>query len=243
MIEIIPAIDIIDGQCVRLTEGDYTRKTIYNYSPVDVAKQFEDAGVKRLHLVDLDGAKTGAIRNLAVLESISLSTDLLVDFGGGIKTEQELKSVLNAGAGYATIGSLVVKDPGEFRRWVSLYGSDRFFIGADVRNNKIAVNGWQEQTDLDVIDFIQEQMNSRLHYFFCTDISKDGKLEGTAEDLYRTLIAQCPGIRLVASGGVTTMEDVVRLEEIGCEGVIVGKAIYEERITMKQLEHFNSRTA
>lgn len=242
MIEIIPAIDIIDGKCVRLTEGDYSRKTIYSDSPADIAKQFEDAGVKRLHLVDLDGAKAGAVKNLAVLEAVSTVTDLLVDFGGGIKSEPELKSVLNAGAGYATVGSLVVQQPNEFKRWISTYGSDRFFIGADVRNNKIAVNGWLEQTELDVIEFIRKQMNNRVHYFFCTDISKDGKLEGTAEELYRTLIAQCPGIRLVASGGVTTMEDVIRLEEIGCEGVIVGKAIYENRITIKQLEQFNSRS-
>ena len=241
MIEIIPAIDVIDGKCVRLTEGDYSKKTIYSNSPADVAKQFEDAGVRRLHLVDLDGAKSGAVKNLEVLEQISMSTDLLVDFGGGIKTETELKDVLNAGAGYATVGSLVVQQPREFQRWISIYGSDRFFIGADVRNNKIAVNGWQEQTELDVIEFVQSQMKSRVHYFFCTDISKDGKLEGPSEELYRTLIARCPGIRLVASGGVTGMEDIVRLEEIGCEGVIVGKAIYENRISMKQLEKFNSR--
>jgi phosphoribosylformimino-5-aminoimidazole carboxamide ribotide isomerase len=242
MIEIIPAIDIIDGKCVRLTEGDYSRKTVYSDSPADVAKQFEDAGVRRLHLVDLDGAKSGSVKNLAVLEAVSTVTDLLVDFGGGIKTENELRSVLNAGAGYATVGSLVVQKPEEFQRWISIYGSDRFFIGADVRDNMIAVSGWQEQTDVDVVDFIRSQMSNRVHYFFCTDISKDGKLEGTSEELYRKLIARCPGIRLVASGGVTGMEDIVRLEEIGCEGVIVGKAIYENRITMKELERFNSRT-
>lgn len=240
MIEIIPAIDIIDGKCVRLTEGDYSRKTIYNDSPGDVACQFEDAGVRRLHLVDLDGAKAGSVKNLAVLEEIKSRTDLLVDFGGGIKTESELKNVLNAGAAYATVGSLVVQQPVEFQRWISTYGSDRFFIGADVRSGKIAVNGWLEQTDVDLVEFIKMQMDNRVHYFFCTDISKDGKLEGPAEELYRRLIAQCPGLRLVASGGVSSMDDVQRLGELGCEGVIVGKAIYEGRITMKELELFNS---
>ncbi len=241
MIEIIPAIDIIDGRCVRLTEGDYSRKVVYSDAPLDVAKEFEAAGVKRLHVVDLDGAKAGTVKNIHILEEISLHTDLLVDFGGGIKTETELKSVLNAGAAYATVGSLAVQEPKIFREWISTYGAERFFIGADVRDEKIAVNGWTEQTDIDVVSFIQQQMSNRVHYFFCTDISKDGKLEGPSEDLYRKLIARCPGLRLVASGGVTSIDDIIRLEEIGCEGVIVGKAIYENRISIKQLEQFNSR--
>lgn len=243
MIEIIPAIDIIDGRCVRLTEGDYSRKVVYSDAPLEVAKEFEGAGIKRLHVVDLDGARTGSVKNIHILEEISLHTDLLVDFGGGIKSEAELKSVLNAGAAYATIGSIAVQQPKVFREWVSAFGAERFFIGADVRDEKIAVNGWAEQTEIDVIEFIQEQMNNRVHYFFCTDIAKDGKLEGPSEDLYRKLVARCPGLRLVASGGVTSMEDIVRLEEIGCEGVIVGKAIYENRISIKQLEQFNSRTS
>lgn len=243
MIEIIPAIDIIEGRCVRLTEGDYSRKVVYSDAPLEVAKEFEAAGVKRLHVVDLDGAKAGSVKNIHILEEISLHTDLLVDFGGGIKTEHELKDVLNAGAAYATIGSLAVQQPNVFREWISTFGAERFFIGADVREEKIAVSGWTEQTDIDVIEFIQQQMNNRVHYFFCTDISKDGKLEGPSEDLYRKLVARCPGLRLVASGGVTSMEDIIRLEEIGCEGAIVGKAIYENRITLKQLEAFNTRTA
>lgn len=242
MIEIIPAIDIIDGKCVRLTEGDYSRKTVYNENPVEVAKQFVDAGIQRLHLVDLDGAKKGDVSNITVLEKIASSTRLRIDFGGGIKTEETLKSVFSAGAAYATIGSMVVKSPEEYQRWISVYGSDRFFIGADVRHSKIAVSGWLEQTEIPVVEFLQRQMTSRVHYFFCTDISKDGKLEGPAENLYRQIIAQCPGIRLVASGGISSMKDIMRMEEIGCAGVIVGKAIYENRISLKEIEQFNSRT-
>lgn len=242
MIEIIPAIDIIDGKCVRLTEGDYSQKTVYSESPVEVAKQFEAAGIKRLHLVDLDGAKAGTLKNMAVLEAIASATRLLIDFGGGIKTETELKSVFNAGAAYATTGSIVIKDPMEFKRWVATYGAERFFIGADVRDQKIAVSGWLEQTRIPVVDFLRAQMTNRVHYFFCTDISKDGKLEGPSEDLYRQIIAQCPGIRLVASGGVSSISDIQRIEEIGCEGVIVGKAFYENRISLADIEQFNSRT-
>lgn len=241
MIEIIPAIDIIDGKCVRLTEGDYARKTIYSADPVDVAKKFEDAGVKRLHLVDLDGAKTGIVKNISVLENIAGATKLRVDFGGGIKSETELKSVFNSGATYATVGSMVVKQPDEFRAWVAKYGSDKFFIGADVRDERIAISGWFEQTDIAVVEFIHGLMTSRVHYFFCTDISKDGKLEGPAEDIYRKIIARCPGIRLVASGGVTSMDDIERLDAIGCEGVIVGKAFYENRISLRDIELFNAR--
>ena len=241
--EIIPAIDIIEGKCVRLTEGDYARKTVYSESPVEVAKMFEAAGVRRLHVVDLDGARTGVVTNVAVLEAIVASTNMLVDFGGGIKTESSLQQVFDAGAAYATVGSITVQQPEEFQKWVACHGSDRFFIGADVRDDRIAVNGWATQTEIDVIDFIRGQMNNRVHYFFCTDISRDGKLEGPSEDLYRKLIARCPGIRLVASGGITGMRDIVRLKEIGCEGAIIGKAIYEGRITMKEIEQFNSASA
>lgn len=243
MIEIIPAIDIIEGKCVRLTEGDYTQKVVYDERPEEVAKRFEQAGITRLHVVDLDGAKAGHVCNLSVLEKITNATKLRVDFGGGIKTESELNSVLSAGAAYATIGSMIVQQPDEFQKWVALHGSDQFFIGADVRNGCIAVSGWLEQTQIQVLDFLREQMAKRIHYFFCTDISKDGKLEGPAEELYRMIIARCPGIGLVASGGITSMDDVSRLEEIGCEGVIIGKAIYENRISLKELERFNSRTA
>lgn len=243
MIEIIPAIDIIDGKCVRLTEGDYSRKTEYSSDPVAVAKGFEDSGVKRLHLVDLDGAKTGTIKNFSVLEKIAAATNLLIDFGGGIKTESEMESVLAAGATFVTLGSLVVKQPEVFESWVAKYGPEKYFIGADVRGQKIAVSGWQEQTDIDAIDFIRNLMTKRVSYFFCTDIAKDGRLEGPAEEVYRKIIARCPGVRLVASGGITTIEDILCMEKLGCEAAIVGKAFYENKLSLKDIEKFNTRTA
>lgn len=240
MIEIIPAIDLIDGKCVRLTEGDYSRKTVYSDDPLSVAKAFEQSGVERLHLVDLDGAKAGAVKNLQVLEKIASGTKLHIDFGGGVKTEQELQSVLAAGAALVTIGSLAVKSPDTFREWLVKYGADTFFVGADVRNECVAVSGWMEQTDVSVIDFVSDLMSKRVHYFFCTDISKDGKLEGPAEELYRRIIARCPGIRLVASGGISSWEDIYCMEKLGCEGVIIGKAFYESRISFKDIEKFNT---
>lgn len=242
MIEIIPAIDIIDGKCVRLTEGDFSRKTVYNENPLEVAKQFADAGIRRLHLVDLDGARAGSVANLRVLERIAADTDLLVDFGGGIKTEREMESVLNAGATFVTLGSVVVQQPELFGAWIAKYGPEKYFIGADVREQKIAVSGWQDQTNIDAIEFIRNLMTQRVHYYFCTDISKDGKLEGPAEELYRRIIARCPGIRLVASGGITTIDDILCMEKLGCEGVIIGKALYEGRLSLKELEQFNVRT-
>lgn len=243
MIEIIPAIDIIDGKCVRLTEGDYSRKTEYSSDPVAVAKGFEDSGVKRLHLVDLDGAKTGTIKNLSVLEKIAKQTSLLIDFGGGIKTEAEMESVIAAGATFVTLGSIVVKQPELFESWVAKYGPEKYFIGADVRGQKIAVSGWQEQTDIDAIDFIRNLMTKRVSYFFCTDIAKDGRLEGPSEEVYRKIIARCPGVRLVASGGVTTIEDILCMEKLGCEAAIVGKAFYENKLSLKDIEKFNTRKA
>ncbi|MFM2017783.1 MAG: hypothetical protein RL007_1439 [Bacteroidota bacterium] len=243
MIEIIPAIDIIDGKCVRLTEGDYSKKTVYSNDPVSVAKSFEQAGVKRLHLVDLDGAKAGSVKNLKVLEQIAAATKLVIDFGGGVKTESEMNSVISAGASFVTVGSLAAKSPEVFETWLTNNGADNYFIGADVRNGKIAVNGWLEQTDIDVVEFIRDLMNKRVHYFFCTDISKDGKLEGPAEELYRMIIARCPGIRLVASGGISNWDDIYCMEKLGCEGVIIGKAFYENRITLKEIEKFILRTS
>jgi phosphoribosylformimino-5-aminoimidazole carboxamide ribotide isomerase len=243
MIEIIPAIDIIDGKCVRLTEGDYSKKTVYSEDPVSVAKSFEEAGVKRLHLVDLDGAKAGSVKNLKVLEQIASATKLVIDFGGGVKTESEMNSVISAGASFVTVGSLAAKAPEVFETWLSNNGADNYFIGADVRNGKIAVSGWLEQTDIEVVEFIRDLMKKRVHYFFCTDISKDGKLEGPAEELYRMIIARCPGIRLVASGGISSWEDIYCMEKLGCEGVIIGKAFYENRITLKEIERFILRTS
>lgn len=240
MISIIPAIDIIDGKCVRLSEGDYNRISIYSDDPVAIAKGFEDAGVSRLHLVDLDGARSGEIKNIHVLENITKATKLKIDFGGGVKTEDAIASVLSAGATYITIGSLAVKEPDTFRQMVAKYGPEQFFIGADVRGEKIAVNGWLDQTEVNVFDFIQQLMSARVHYFFCTDIAKDGMLQGPSLNLYRQLVARCPGIRLVASGGVSCIEDVELLDATGCEAVIVGKAFYEGIISLKEISRINS---
>ncbi|MBI3512291.1 MAG: 1-(5-phosphoribosyl)-5-[(5-phosphoribosylamino)methylideneamino]imidazole-4-carboxamide isomerase [Bacteroidetes bacterium] len=236
MITIIPAVDIIEGKCVRLTEGNYASKKIYREDPLEVAKEFEEAGITRLHIVDLDGARDGCVRNLKILEKISRSTRLLTDFGGGIKTMTELENVVSAGATYVSIGSMAVKQPQVFDTWIQKYGPDIFFLGADVRNDKIAVSGWQEQTEVDVVDFIRQQMTKRIAHVFCTDISRDGLLTGPNMTFYRHLLFQCPGLRLVASGGVSSMKDVEALDRLGCEGVIVGKAIYEGKITLKELK-------
>jgi phosphoribosylformimino-5-aminoimidazole carboxamide ribotide isomerase len=239
MITIIPAIDLIEGKCVRLSQGDYSRKIIYNEDPVEVARQFEAAGLKRLHLVDLDGAKAGKVTNLAVLEKIASATQLTIDFGGGIKTRAELKSVFDAGAVYASVGSIAVKAPQLFDEWIHEFGADNFFLGADVREGKIAVQGWLEQTDIDLVEFIRRQMEKRISYVFCTDISFDGLLQGPSVGLYRHLLAQCPGLRLVASGGVSSLEDIRVLDEMGCYGVIVGKAIYEGKISPRELSRIS----
>ena len=235
MMEIIPAIDIIDGKCVRLTQGDYAQKKVYNENPLEVAKEFEDAGIKRLHLVDLDGAKAGKIINLKVLEAIAEKTQLVIDFGGGIKSEEDLSSVLNAGANLAAIGSVAVKDPELFYAWVQKYGPGKFLLGADVRNEKIAVSGWLEETDLSVFGFIKKYITHGVKNIFCTDISKDGLLQGPAMDLYIKIISENPEINLIASGGVASLKDLKELSQIGCKGAIVGKAIYEGKISLKEL--------
>jgi phosphoribosylformimino-5-aminoimidazole carboxamide ribotide isomerase len=233
---LIPAIDIIDGKCVRLTQGDYAQKTVYNDDPLEVAKQFEDAGLKRLHLVDLDGAKAGKVTNRKVLESIAKNTSMVIDFGGGIKTEQDLEQVFNAGAALATIGSLAVKNEALFSQWLEKYGADRFLLGADVKNEKIAVGGWLETTDVDVIDFIGKYVRKGISQVFCTDVSKDGKLEGPSVDLYKNIIAAFPDLYFIASGGVSSIADLEELKNIGCKGAIVGKAIYEQRISLAELQ-------
>lgn len=236
--EIIPAIDLIDGKCVRLTQGDYSKKTIYNESPLEVAKQFESIGIKRLHLVDLDGAKKGEVVNLKVLETISSNTDLIIDFGGGIKAEESLVNVFNAGANLATIGSLAVKEPELFFDWIEKYGPGKIMLGADVNNDKIAIGGWLKTTDINVIDFIKINYLKGIKNVFCTDISKDGMLQGPSLDLYMKIMREIQGLKLVASGGVSGIEDIKALEKIGCGGVIVGKAIYEGRITIRELKEF-----
>ncbi len=239
MMEIIPAIDIIDGKCVRLTQGDYAAKKIYNEHPLEVAKQFEAAGLKRLHLVDLDGAKAGAVINWKVLEAIASKTTLAIDFGGGIKREEDLKIVFESGVSLATIGSLAVKDETKFVNWLQRYGTDKFLLGADVKNEKIAVAGWLEETEIWVYDFVEKYINHGVQQIFCTDISKDGKLEGPSLDLYKTIMLKFPSLHFIASGGVSSMADLYKLEETGCKGVIIGKAIYEGMITLKSLEKIN----
>jgi len=236
--QIIPAIDIIDGKCVRLTQGDYDQKTIYHSNPLEVAKQFEDAGLQRLHLVDLDGAKAGAIKNWKVLEAITEATSLVVDFGGGIKKEEDLKIVFHSGAAFATIGSLAVKNEPLFVEWLQKYGAEKFLLGADVKGEKIAVGGWLETTDIDIYAFIEKYMGYGISQIFCTDVSKDGKLEGPSLELYQRIIHRFPELIFIASGGVATLEDLEELKLIGCCGAIVGKAIYENRITLTELINF-----
>jgi phosphoribosylformimino-5-aminoimidazole carboxamide ribotide isomerase len=233
--EIIPAIDIIEGKCVRLTQGDYGQKKVYNERPLEVALAFQDAGLKRLHLVDLDGAKAGAVRNWKVLETIAGKTELVVDFGGGIKTAADVDIVFNSGAALATVGSIAVKDGPLFVSWLQEYGVGRFLLGADVKNEKIAVSGWMETTDRWVYDFIEEYMEKGVRQIFCTDVSKDGLLQGPALELYRNIVGKFPELHFIASGGVSGMDDVWRLEEAGCKGVIIGKAIYEGRIALNEL--------
>lgn len=235
---IIPAIDIIDGKCVRLTQGDYAQKKVYNEHPLEVAKAFESIGVRRLHLVDLDGAKKGAVVNWKVLEAIAGKTNLVIDFGGGIKTEDDLRIVFENGAALATIGSIAVKNPELFAGWVKQYGADKIFLGADVKEEKIAVGGWLETTELSVFDFLEENIRQGVKHIFCTDIAKDGLLQGPSVALYEKILQRFPQIDFVASGGVSTMEDIYTLAETGCSGAIVGKAIYEERISMKELQAF-----
>ena len=236
--QIIPAIDIIEGKCVRLTEGDYTQKKIYNEDPLEVAKQFEGVGLMRLHLVDLDGAKAGKVINWKVLEKIANKTGLVIDFGGGIKTEVTLKTVLDTGATYATIGSLAVKESATFEEWIERFGAQIFMLGADVYEEKIAVGGWLEKTEIDVFDFIGSYMDKGVTQIFCTDIQKDGKLEGPSIELYQKILQQYPTLQLIASGGVSQLKDLEELRRIGCSGAIVGKAIYENKISLLKLSSF-----
>jgi phosphoribosylformimino-5-aminoimidazole carboxamide ribotide isomerase len=237
--QIIPAIDIIEGKCVRLTEGDYAQKKIYNENPLEVAKAFEGIGLMRLHLVDLDGAKAGAVVNWKVLEKIANNTELKIDFGGGIKTEAILKTVLDTGATYATIGSLAVKNELLFQEWIARFGANTFMLGADVFEEKIAIGGWMEKTEISVFDFMKSYIDKGVKQIFCTDIKKDGKLQGPSIELYQKIIEQFPALHLIASGGVSSLDDLIELEEIGCAAAIVGKAIYENKITISELASFN----
>lgn len=237
---VIPAIDIIDGKCVRLTQGDYSQKKIYNENPLEVARQFEDAGFMRLHLVDLDGARSRSVKNWKVLELISSKTKLVVDFGGGVSNRKDVDIILECGAAMVAIGSIAYSDPDEFFSWTDHYGSAKFFPGADVKEEKIAIHGWTKTTELSVFDFLDTLIQKDITHIFCTDIGKDGKLEGPSINLYTEILLKYPQLRLVASGGVESLNDLELLKESGCSGAIIGKAIYENRISLKELEKFNA---
>jgi len=241
MIEIIPAIDIIDGKCVRLTKGDYSKKTIYNEKPLEVAKQFEDAGLQRLHLVDLDGARTGEVKNWKVLERIASKTSLIIDFSGGISSQKNVQITFDSGAAFASIGSIAVKDELTFTGWLQIFGADKFIIGADVKDELVVIKGWTETTNLLVFDLIKKYEAQGIKQFFCTDINKDGLLQGASVELYKKIIKEFTSIHLIASGGVNSMKEIEKLEEAGCKGVIIGKAIYENKITLVDLKKINSQ--
>lgn len=232
---IIPAIDIIEGKCVRLTKGDYNTKKIYNENPLEVAKEFEANGIQFLHLVDLDGAKSSKIVNYKVLESIASKTNLKIDFGGGLKSDQDLRIAFESGANQITGGSIAVKKPDTFINWLSTYGNDKIILGADCKNRRIATHGWMQTSEVDVLDFIKDFEEIGIINVICTDVAKDGMLQGTSNELYKEIM-QKTKINLIASGGVSRMEDLYKVKEIGCEGVIIGKAIYEGKITLKELQ-------
>ena len=235
---IIPAIDIIDGKCVRLSKGDYNTKIIYNESPLEVAKSFEAHGIEYLHLVDLDGAKSSQIVNYKILEQIATQTKLKIDFGGGLKSDSDLKIAFESGANQITGGSIAVKNRAIFEKWIAEYGADKIILGADANNEKVAVSGWLEESDEDLLPFIQNYQTNGIQYVICTDIAKDGMLEGPSFDLYAKILTEVGGIKLIASGGISTFDELPKLAELGCEGTIIGKAIYEGRISLKQLENY-----
>jgi len=236
--EIIPAIDIIDGKCVRLTQGDYGTKKIYNEDPLEVAKAFEDAGIRRLHMVDLDGAKAKKIINHAVLERVSSGTNLIIDFGGGIQSHEDIKLAFNSGAKMVTGGSIAIKDPEMFERWLTLYGSEKIILGADVKDKMVAISGWEETSALSLDQLLEKYTAIGAKYAICTDVAKDGLLQGASIELYRWIMSAYPSVKLIASGGVSSMQDLMELEEAGVFGTIVGKAFYEGRISLKELATF-----
>lgn len=252
---IIPAIDIIEGKCVRLSKGDYSTKKVYNENPLEVAKQFEAHGIEYLHLVDLDGAKSKHIVNHKILEQLATKTNLKIDFGGGLKTDEDLRIAFDSGANQVTGGSIAVTNKDTFLSWLKAYGSQKIILGADTKNGKIAISGWQESSEMDLIPFVQHYQKAGIEYVICTDISKDGMLEGPAFELYKDLLdktkvvkteiggsgvidSEVNGIKLIASGGISTFEELPKLSELGCKGVIIGKAIYENRISLSELESY-----
>ena len=237
-IEIIPAIDIIDGKCVRLSQGDYSQKTIYNENPLEVAKMFENAGIRRLHLVDLDGAKAHHIVNYKVLEQIAANTRLIIDFGGGLKSDADLHIAFNSGARMVTGGSIAVKNPETFYSWIEKFGGDKIILGADVKNEKVAVGGWLETTEVELLPFVSGYLLKGINKVICTDISKDGMLQGPAIELYKKMLQKEPEMYLIASGGVSSIADIEQLNEASIPAVITGKAIYEGRIKLNDLKPF-----
>ncbi|MBB4035090.1 phosphoribosylformimino-5-aminoimidazole carboxamide ribotide isomerase [Dysgonomonas hofstadii] len=239
MIEIVPAIDIIDGKCVRLSQGDYNAKKVYNEDPVDVAKMFEDAGIRRLHLVDLDGAKAKRIVNQTILEKITSNTSLIVDFGGGVQSNEDIEIAFNSGASMVTGGSIAVRNRDLFLSWIQKYGSGKIILGADCKDHKIAVSGWQESTSVDIIPFLGDYTKEGITKVVCTDISKDGMLQGPSLDLYKEILETYPDMYLIASGGVSCFQDILDLEAAGVPSVILGKAIYENRVTLRELAGVN----
>ena len=237
MIEIIPAIDMIEGKCVRLTKGDYAQKKVYNDSPLEVAKMFESMGIRRLHLVDLDGAKSKHVVNDKVLRDICRETRLVVDFGGGIKSEADLEKVFDAGAAMATAGSIAATDRETVYSWIERYGADRLVLGADVREGNISINGWQEDSDIDLMTFLEDYLSRGIRNVLCTDISKDGMLQGPNIDLYRSIMERFPQCHLIASGGVSSNDDIKALDRAGIPAVVFGKAFYEGRINIEELKN------
>ena len=239
--KIIPAIDIIEGKCVRLSKGDYDSKVIYNENPLEVAKLFEDHGFNYLHVVDLDGAKSSKVVNFDILESISRNTNLKIDFGGGVKSTEDFKRVIDAGANQVTVGSIAVKNPLLLFDWIEQYGADRIILGADVKGLNIATDGWLETSNLTLFNFLKDYHVKGIRNVLCTDISKDGMLEGPAFELYSFIMAEYPDVDLIASGGVSCIEDVIKLKKNGIPSVVIGKAIYENKIDLKELVKLNTR--
>lgn len=238
MIELIPAIDIIDGKCVRLSQGDYASKKVYNEDPLEVARAFEDNGLRRLHVVDLDGAKAHHIVNYKTLETLATRTSLTIDFGGGLKSDEDLKIAFDCGAQMVTGGSIAVKSPATFEAWITRYGPERIILGADVKEKKIAVGGWLEASECDLFTFVSAYQQKGITQVITTDIARDGMLQGPSVDLYAEMLQQLPGIYLIASGGVSSIDDIQSLDEAGVQGVIFGKAIYEGRISLRDLRPF-----
>jgi len=235
MIKIIPSIDLVDGKCVRLTQGKFEEKKIYDSDPLAVAKRFAEAGLERLHLVDLDGAKAGKVVNHKILEAIAAETKLKIDFGGGVKSDEDIQKIFDCGANQASIGTIAVQNPKLLLSWIQKYGNDKIILGADVLNGIVRINGWVNPTEIKLFDFITNYQWHGIRYVICTDIEKDGMMKGSSVDLYKSIIQKFPGMRVIASGGVSSIDEIKKLDKIGCYGVVIGKAIYENLISLEEL--------